>query len=651
LQSKKISSYGTWRSPVTSDLVASVSNFVSELLLGENNKIFWLERRSKEQGRNIIMSVGKDGQANDLIPKGFNARTRVHEYGGASYTVFGNKVYFANFSDQRVYAQSLSGNESPKQITSQNDVFYADLSIDGPRNRMICVYEDHRQKGQEATNSIASIDLGREGEEHILISGNDFYSSPRISPDGKRIAYLTWNHPLMPFFGTELWVADILRNGEIGQKEKIAGGADESICEPLWSPGGKLYFVSDRSGWWNIYRILEGKSELLCNMDAEFARPHWVFGFSSYSFVSKDEIICSYTHDGTWHLARLDTDRKSIEEIKLPYSDIQYVRANEKSAFFIAGSPSVQPSVVRLDLDSLEHSTLYSPDTSDAIPSRFLSLPEPIEFPTTGGLTAKGLYYAPKNGDYEAPKDELPPLMVLSHGGPTSATRTYLNPEIQFWTSRGFAILDVNYGGSTGYGREYRMRLNGQWGVVDVDDCTNGALFLVSTRKVDEKRLVIAGGSAGGYTTLCALVFRKTFKAGASYFGVSELEIFAHDTHKFESRYLETLVGPYPEKRKLYQERSPINYAEKINAPVIFFQGLEDKVVPPKQAEIMFDSLKKRGIPTAYIPFEGEQHGFRQAKNIKRANEAELYFYSKVFGFEPADKIEPVEIENMNSLR
>ncbi len=649
MQAKKTAPYGTWKSPISAELIASSSNYIFETSLDENGEVFWLERRAKEQGHYVIMRLGRDRRAIDVIPTRFNARTRVHEYGGGSYTVFGNAAYFSNFTDQRLYRQDISDTEidQPRQITHQSEVFYADLLVDKSRKRIICVREDHTVKGREAKNTIASVDLEGKSEEQILVSGNDFYSSPKLSPDEKKLAWLTWNHPSMPFFGTELWVGDVLKDGTIGQKQKIAGGFDESISEPTWSPNGIIHFVSDRSGWWNLYRFLDGKIDNLHEMNAEFTRPQWVFGMSSYAFASEEQIVCTYTQDGTWHLATLDTKMGTLREIKTPYSEFQYLKANHKFTLLVAGSPSLQSSVVRFDLDTKNFALLYPTTGTQSIPSGCVSLPEAVDFPTTNGLTSHGIFYAPKNEEYESPKNEQPPLMVISHGGPTSATRTTLNPEIQYWTSRGFAVLDVNYGGSTGYGREYRMRLNGQWGVVDVDDCANGALFLASSGRVDEKRLIIRGGSAGGYTTLCALAFRKTFKAGASYFGVSDIELLARDTHKFESRYFVSLIGPYPEKKELYRERSPINYAKDISAPVIFFQGLEDKVVPPNQAELMFDAVRKKGIPTAYLTFEGEQHGFRQAKNIKRANESELYFYSKVFGFELADQIEPVKIENI----
>ncbi len=441
-------------------------------------------------------------------------------------------------------------------------------------------------------------------------------------------------------------MGDISDEGAIVNRKKVAGGMEESIAEPRWSPDGILYFVSDRSNWWNIYRFDNQVVENVYPASFEFAGAHWVFGLSSYAFISKFEILCSYLKDGFYRLAVLDVRSKSIKDVENPFTEVSYVESNNRNVVFIAGSPSTPDEIFLFDPRSSKFETIYPETSGEKLDPLYLSLPTSIEFPTEGNKTAYALYYPPKNDGYEAGDGSLPPLMVISHGGPTSRCHSDLNLGIQYWTSRGFAVADVNYGGSTGYGREYRMRLDGSWGVVDVDDCVNVAAFLADENKVDKNRLIIRGGSAGGYTTLSSLAFRKAFKAGASYYGISDLEIFAKDTHKFESRYLDRLIGPFPEKRELYRERSAINYLDEISAPVIFFQGLEDKVVPPNQAEMMFDALRKKGLPTAYIAYKGEQHGFRQAKNISRSCEAELYFYSKVFNFDLSEIIEPVKIEN-----
>jgi dipeptidyl aminopeptidase/acylaminoacyl peptidase len=636
--------YGSWKSPVTSDLVASSEIMIDRQVEVDGKDIYWVEMRPEEEGRYVIVRRSPDGRVADVTPRPFNARSRVHEYGGGAYKVDRGTVYFSNFADQRLYRQTPDS--APKPITPEGGMRYADGVIDDRRNRMICVCEDHTNNDKEPENCLAAISL--DGSDHFqkLISGNDFYSSPRINPDGSLLAWLTWNHPNMPWDYTELWVGQIREDGSIGGAIHAAGGKDESICQPRYSPDGTLYFISEKTGWWNIYCWKDGSIETLRPMEAEFGAPHWVFGISTYAFES-GRIICSYAKDGLRHLASLDLATRELKEINVPYTSIWGVQGGPGFVVLLAGSPTEAESVVRLEMANGKLETLRR-STEVTIPSEYVSLPEAIEFPTEGGLTSHALYYKPKNGDYTGPAGERPPLIVVSHGGPTGATSSDLNLAIQFWTSRGFAVADVDYGGSTGYGRAYRQRLDGRWGIVDVDDCVNCARYLIEHGEVDRKRTAIRGGSAGGYTTLAALTFRDVFKAGASYYGVSDLEALAKDTHKFESRYGDTMVGSYPGARDLYLERSPITHVERLSCPVIFFQGDEDKVVPPDQAEVMVNALRRKGIPTAYILFQGEQHGFRKAGNIKRALDAELYFYSKIFGFKPADAIEPVPIDNLS---
>jgi dipeptidyl aminopeptidase/acylaminoacyl peptidase len=450
----------------------------------------------------------------------------------------------------------------------------------------------------------------------------------------------------MPWDGTELWVGKLNDNASLTEKEKIAGGSDESIFQPEWSPDGILYFVSDRTGWWNIYRWKENKVEPLCPMEAEFGQPQWVFGTALNGFESARRIICTYAKNGRDYLASLDTTTKAISNIEVPFTTISQVRTTASRVVFIGASATETTSIVSLDLTTNNFEVLgRSRQTS--VDTGYIAEPRAIEFPTERGLTAHGYFYSARNRDYAAPENEKPPLLVMSHGGPTSSSSASLKYSIQYWTSRGIAVLDVNYSGSSGYGRAYRERLNGQWGIVDVDDCVNGARYLADRGEVDGNRLAIRGGSAGGYTTLCALTFRDVFKAGASHYGISDLEALAKDTHKFESRYLDRLIGPYPDRRDLYVERSPIHFTDRLNCPMIIFQGLEDKVVPPNQAEKMVEAVRAKKLPVAYVTFEGEQHGFRKAANIKRVLEAELYFYSKVFGFELAEPVETVEIENI----
>ncbi len=664
MSNPKTAPFGSWKSPITSDLIVKETIGLSQVKL-DGGDVYWIEMRPSEGGRQVIVRRTGEGQNVDVTPTVFNARTRVHEYGGGDYAVHHGTVYFTNFSDQQLYRQlprlspeciTRPGGQysAPGRLPARGprpacapDMRYADGAIDAGRSRLICVREDHSAKDREAVNTLVSVALDGSSEASVLASGKDFYSSPKLSPDGTRLAWLAWNHPNMPWDASELWVGEFTADGSLGNTESVVAAANESIFQPEWSPDGTLYLVSDRSGWWNLYRVTsEGRLECVCEMEAEFGAPQWVFGLRMYAFESPHRIVCVYFEGGVSHLGIIDPASGRLDEIETPYTDISFVCAAPGRAVFRAGSPAQPFSIIELDLQTKDPKILRCANKIQ-LDSGYISAPQAIEFPTEQGLTAYGFFYPPKNRDYVAPKAERPPLLVKSHGGPTSATSIALNLIIQYWTSRGIAVLDVNYGGSSGYGRAYRERLNGQWGIVDVDDCVNGARYLIHRGHVDSDRLMIDGGSAGGYTTLCALTFRSAFKAGASYYGVSDAEALAKETHKFESRYLDGLIGPYPERRDLYFERSPINFTDRLACPAIFLQGLEDKVVPPDQAEKMVEALRKKGVPVAYVAFEGEQHGFRRAENIKRALDGELYFYSRVFGFELADPVEPVQIENL----
>jgi dipeptidyl aminopeptidase/acylaminoacyl peptidase len=637
-----VSPYGSWKSPITADLVAGGEIGLEQIRI-DGEDIYWIERRAQEGGRKVIVRRSRDGKTTDITPAGFNARTRIHEYGGGDYAVSNGTIAFSNFTDQRLYLQDLDSELKP--LTPGSGLRYSDGQIDRRRNVFYCVHEDHSGPG-EAVNSIVRVALNGGDAGQIVVSENDFYSSPRLSPDGSQLAWLTWNHPNMPWNGTELWVGKLNDGGSVTEKEYIAGGVDESIFQPEWSPDGVLYFVSDRTGWWNLYRLKESKVEPLCPLDAEFGQPQWVFGTRLFSFVSEKQIVCTYTKDGSDYLAMLDTATGALGTIEVPFTTISQVQTAGDRVLFIGASSTDTTSIVSLELTTKRFEVLQR-SREATVDAGYISAPRAIEFPTEGGLIAHGNFYPPQNQDYTAPENEKPPLLVMSHGGPTSSSSASLKYSIQYWTSRGIAVLDVNYGGSSGYGRAYRERLNGQWGIVDVDDCVNGARYLAAQDEVDGNRLAIRGGSAGGYTTLCALTFRDVFKAGASHYGISDLETLAKDTHKFESRYLDGLIGPYPEHRDLYIARSPIHFTDRLSCPMILFQGLEDKVVPPNQAEKMVEAVRAKKLPVAYLTFEGEQHGFRKAENIKRVLEAELYFYSKVFGFELAEPVEPVHIENL----
>ena len=638
----EIAPYGSWRSPISSNAI--ITNFVvPDQVKVEGDSIWWVESRPQEDGRTVVVQRSGDGQITDLTPPGYNARSRVYEDAGANYGVVGNTVFFSNFADQRIYRHTAG--TPPEPVTSTGGMRYADGIIDSSRGRMICVREDHAMPGNPV-HTLVSINLNGDTGGEVLVFGNDFYASPRLSPDGSHLAWLTWNNPYMPHEVTELWVAEVGENGRLGKAAHVAGGAAESIVQIEWSPQGVLHFVSDRTGWWNLYRWHDGQIAPLCQMAAEFGRFDGIFGMSFFGFESEQRIICAYCQNGIWHLAGLDCATKKLEIIESLCTDIADVRVGSGYAVFCGGSPTQPKSIIRLEL-STNRLEIVRAAQEVTIEAGYFSTPQAVAFATENGRTAYGFFYPPCNKDYIGPPGEQPPLLVKSHGGPIGATTTVLDYMIQYWTSRGIGLLDVNYGGSTGYGRAYRERLNSQWGIVDVDDCVNGARYLVTRGDADGNRLAITGGSAGGYTTLCALTFRDTFKAGASYYGISDLETLAKDAPKLSRHLLDNLIGPFEAGAHLLRERSPIHYTDRISCPMIILQGLEDSIVPPNQAERMVAALRAKKLPVAYLPFAGEGHGFRRAENIKRALEAEIYFYSRVFGFNFADAVEPVLIENL----
>ena len=637
------SPYGSWRSPVTADAIVAGVVGLSQIQL-DGDDIYWVEGRPAEAGRNVIVRRRPDGSISDVTPREYNARTRVHEYGGGAYLVRDGVVWFTNFKDQRLYRQD-SG-RAPVAITPAQDIRHADIVFDARHQRLIAVREDHTTDMPQAVNTIVSLDPIGKIPAKTLVQANDFYSSPRVSPSGTHLSWLTWNHPNMPWDGTELWVAELTPDG-LRALRKVAGGEGESIFQPTWSPDGMLYFVSDRSNWWNLYRWRGPTVEAVAEVTAELGTAQWTFGMSTYAFESERRIVCQVRSQGVTRLATIDPQAPRLKPVDMPFTAFSpYIQARAGSAYVIAGSPTDPMAVVAVNLESGRVDVLRR-SAEHVVDPTYISVPEAIEFPTEGDVTAHAFFYPPVNPEFTAPAGELPPLIVYVHGGPTSAVSNALDISDQFWTTRGFAYLVVNYGGSTGFGREYRQRLNGLWGVVDVDDSVNGARYLIEHGRVDGNRVAITGGSAGGYTVLRALTSTDFFKAGASHFGISDLEVFHSDTHKFESMYDQSLLGRWPEDREIYRERSAIHSVDRITAPVILFQGLEDKIVPPNQAELIVAALRKKGLPVAYLPFEGEQHGFRIAKNIKRSLEGELYFYSKVFGFPLPDPIEPVPIENL----
>jgi len=639
-----IAPYGSWRSPITADAIVAESIGISSVSI-DGDAILWTESRPSEGGRYVIVRMEPDGSVSDVNPAPFNARTRVHEYGGGAWISDSGTVWFSNFDDQRIYRIEPGGVLEP--VTPDAPLRYADAVLDRARNRLICVREDHSDP-DNIVNAIAAVPIDGSGEQTVLFTGWDFVSSPRLSPDGSTLAWMSWNHPNMPWDGTHLWTAPVLDDGALGDAASVAGGETVSVCQPEWSPDGVLHFVADQSGWWNLYRLSDDGPEPLCPDDAEYGRPQWVFGARAYGFAGNGNIVCAVNRRGSWSLNVLNPNTRVSSPLNVPTGEMGRgdLAVSGVTAAVIAGDARRPMSLMRVNLRNGEWDTVRRSAAID-VPADYISSAQTIEFPSTDGRSAYALYYAPGNPEYDAPQGTLPPLLTLSHGGPTGAASGALDLSVQYWTTRGFAVVDVDYGGSVGYGRAYRQLLNGNWGIVDVDDCANAALHLVHQHLADGARLAIRGGSAGGYTTLAALTFRNVFAAGASYYGVSDLSALAEDTHKFESRYLDRLVAPYPEGAETYQSRSPINHTEGLSCPIILFQGLEDRIVPPNQAEMMYAAVRSKGIPCAYLPFEGEQHGFRRAENIKRALEAELYFYSKVFGFDLPDAIEPVQIENL----
>ena len=634
-----IAPFGAWASPITAQRAASAQTTLADVLLDRGN-VCWIEGRPMEAGRQVLVRLGPDGKRVDVTPAPFSARTRVHEYGGGAALVSQDAVYFSNFADQRLYR--MEGDGAPVALTPPSEgaaLRYADGLIDAGRRLWIGIREDHRAPGAEAINDIVAVSLDGGDAGRVIVQGSDFYASVRLSPDGTRLAWLAWNHPDMPWTAAQLWLGEF-DGVAVSNATRIAGGPDESVFQPEWSPDGLLHYVSDRSGWWNLYRRdADGTSTNLCPMAAEFGRAQWGFGMSTYAFLSAHELVCTYIEDGVARLARLDSRDRTFAPYDLPYTDISAVRAGGGKVAFKAGGPHVAAAVVVIDAASGAASVAWSASsvTDDPALHDHVSVPRLIEFPTPRGRTAFALFYPPANAGFRGPTGTLPPLVVRCHGGPTSSASRSLDLRTQFWTSRGVAVVDVDYSGSTGYGRDYRDRLREMWGIVDAEDCAAAGTYLAASRQVDATRMVITGGSAGGFTALRCLThedpaIRKLFRAGASHYGVSDLTALARDTHKFESRYLDWLVGPVS-NGQTYLDRAPVHHADRLSAPVAFFQGAEDKIVPPSQTEVMVAALRARDIPTLYLLFDGEQHGFRQAVNIERALDAEAaFFQAEAFG-------------------
>jgi dipeptidyl aminopeptidase/acylaminoacyl peptidase len=620
----------------------------------DGDVVYWLEGRPSEGGRVVLVSGDSWSSPTDVTPEGFSVRTTVHEYGGGSYAVSGGEVVFSNFADQRLYRLAPGSDPTPLTADTGSRHRYADGRIFGG-DLWIGVRERHEGSGDpsEVVNELVAVRLDGSAPPRIVAEGRDFYAAPRISPDGTQIAFLAWDLPWMPWDGCELFVARLAADAMCSDLRHVAGlGGGESIWQPGWSPTGELHFASDRSGWWNLERISDGERQTLCPRKAEFGWPHWVFAGATYGFCEDGRVVCIYDELGTQHVAIMDPESGDLLDLDLPYTAISYpyLRVEGTRVVFVGAAPTLPEQVVCLDVAGRSVDVLRE-NEAGGMDDAFISVAETVEVPAADGLVAYARHYPPRNPEFTALEAERPPLVVMSHGGPTSQSSAALSLGIQFWTTRGFAVADVNYTGSSGFGRAYRLALNGRWGIADVADCVNAARSLADDGAADPERLLIRGGSAGGYATLCALTFSDAFAAGASYYGVSDLEVLAAETHKFESGYLRTLVGPYPENAEVYRSRSPIHFVERLSRPMILFQGSEDEVVPPAQAEIMVEALRAKGVPYAYELFEGEGHGFRRADTIRRATESELAFYGRVLGFDPAGDPVRLEIENLPEPR
>jgi dipeptidyl aminopeptidase/acylaminoacyl peptidase len=635
---RQIRAFGSWLSPLSSELLVTGGLGLSQPRL-DGGDLCWLEARPAEGGRQVVMR-SRGGTLGELSPPGVNVRSRVHEYGGGDYLVARGVLFFVDFAEPGVFRQDAAGVSRLRGPLP--GARYADFAL-SPDGRWLACVEEEPRPGGEPTNRLVAFALGS-GERRVIEDAFDFVSFPRFAPDGTAFAYTAWRHPDMPWDATELRALGWRRSGPAGAPRTVAGGPGESIFQPGFSPGGRLTFVSDRSGWWNLEQLRDGERVPLCPRPAEFGLPQWMFGLSTWGFVDERTILCSSGPPGLQRLARLDVESGALRELALPYGEFHGLGVEGRSACFLGASPTRPVTVCRLDLAEARLEELRSSFALE-LEEGLVAEAEAIEFASREGRRAHAFAYAPRHPRFAGPPGEQPPLLVRSHGGPTSATVPSLRLAIQYWTSRGFAVVDVNYGGSTGYGRAYRNLLRGAWGVVDVEDCVAAARHLADAGLADPRRLCVSGASAGGFTTLCALTFHDLFAAGASHYGIGDLEALVRDTHKFESRYLERLVGPYPERRDLYVARSPIHHVERLARPVIFFQGLEDRVVPPSQAEAMVAALARRGIPHVYVAFPGEQHGFRRAENIRTALDGELFFYAQVFGFDVEPKPEAARLQ------
>jgi dipeptidyl aminopeptidase/acylaminoacyl peptidase len=638
-----VAPYGAWASPITAQSLTANKIDLGELR-AVNGRLFWTESDPSQGGRLVLVTEDGRGGVRALTSSASNVRTRVHEYGGAPYIVIGNRIFFGNFKDQRLYVQEIGG--EPRALTPDG-YRYADCTALAGDAGLICVRQDHTDPAN-VKNAVVLVSGVENDAGRLLFEASDFVAYPRLSPDGRRLAFMAWDHPNMPWDDTTLYVGDLV-GSRLSNLRAVAGGKGESVMEPRWAPGGALYFISDRSNFWNLYALDGDAARPLAPRRAEFAGPLWQLGQSNYAVMDNGRLLARYSEGARDHLVLIDTVRGTTKPMPLPFIGLRSIqRVDADHAAMIALSADALPAIIVVDVANGSYRTVRSAG-DPGLPADMVSHVQAISFPTAGGKTAYANYYPPKNPGFRAPEGAKPPLLVLVHGGPTGQAAGSFSPTIQFWTTRGFAVADVDYRGSAGYGRAYRQSLNGQWGVVDVEDVVAVAKYLGGAGRIDPDHAAIRGGSAGGYTVLAALSQTTVFKAGADYYGISDMTALARDTHKFESRYVDNLIGPLPAAQAIYDQRSPLNHLDGFSAPLIVFQGAEDPVVPPNQSRMIVDALKKRGAPVAYMQFAGEGHGLRKAESIVASLNAELSFYGRVFGFKPADVLPPLQIDNLPS--
>jgi len=638
--------YGAWPSPITAESVAEAGIRVSfPTFVGD--EIWWLEGRPSEAGRSVVVARAADGTVRDVLPSGWSARTRVHEYGGLCYLGYdaGGQtpgLIFTEWADQRLY-RLAPGDDEPVALSPEpaepGAIRYADLVLDAAQSRVLAVRERHR--AGQVDRDIVAIPINGSavkdpGVTRVLTTGGDFLANPRLAPDRQHLAWVRWDHPNMPWDGTQLIVAEPTPDGTAGAQRVVLGGVAESVTQVEWAGESRLYAVSDRSGWWNLYEIALHRDapRPLCPMDAEFGGPLWQLGQRTFAQLPAGRLAV-LSGVGSLKLGVLDPHSGDVSEVPTPYTVWSgWLDTDGRTVVGVAAAPAEAPAVVRVDLET-GATEVIRPTTVDPPAPNMLPEPRAEVVAGQGGREVHANVYAPRNPDVSARPGELPPYVIFVHGGPTSHAPMVLDLGIAYFTSRGIGVADVNYGGSTGYGRDYRDALRGTWGIVDVEDCVSVATALAERGIADPARLAIRGGSAGGWTVLAALTKTDTFACGTSLYGVADLEPFAATTHDFESRYIHQLVGDPDEYPGIFAERSPITHADGLSAPVLLLQGSDDPVVPPAQSEVFRDVLVEKGIAHAYLVYDGEQHGFRRAESIISALEAELSFYGQVMGFLP----------------